>query len=254
MADTKISALTAIVGASLADDDEFVVVDTSSGATLRITRAELHAGLVSGYFASQAEAEAGTNTTKVMTPERTKQAIDALATQGLEHISTATISSDATVDFTAFDATKYLGYLFQFSNVVPQTDNVQLRMRTSADGGSNYDSGASDYASAARRGVSNGTTSDLSDGADSSMRISVFTDNGANEDGVSGHLILPGPDLTKRTSANWQVSWFDTSGNYSFSAGGGARLSSAAVDAVRFFFSSGNLASGEISMFGIRGA
>ena len=44
MADNKISELPAITGANLADADEFVVVDSSSAQTNRITRAELANG------------------------------------------------------------------------------------------------------------------------------------------------------------------------------------------------------------------
>lgn len=41
MTDTAISALTAITGSALADDDAFVVVDTDAGQTKKITHAEL---------------------------------------------------------------------------------------------------------------------------------------------------------------------------------------------------------------------
>ena len=44
MADTKISDLTALTGANVADDDEFVIVDTSAAQSKRITRAELANG------------------------------------------------------------------------------------------------------------------------------------------------------------------------------------------------------------------
>ena len=46
MANTKISALTALTGADLANDDAFAVVDTSATATKRITVAELRLGLL----------------------------------------------------------------------------------------------------------------------------------------------------------------------------------------------------------------
>lgn len=46
MANTKISALTALTGADLANDDAFVVVDTSATATKRITFAELKLGIL----------------------------------------------------------------------------------------------------------------------------------------------------------------------------------------------------------------
>jgi hypothetical protein len=46
MANTKISALTALTGADLANDDAFAVVDTSATATKRITFAELKLGIL----------------------------------------------------------------------------------------------------------------------------------------------------------------------------------------------------------------
>jgi hypothetical protein len=45
MADTKISALTALTGAGLATDDEFPLSDTDANATKAITAAELTIGL-----------------------------------------------------------------------------------------------------------------------------------------------------------------------------------------------------------------
>lgn len=46
MANTKISALTALTGADLANDDAFAVVDTSATATKKITVAELKLGIM----------------------------------------------------------------------------------------------------------------------------------------------------------------------------------------------------------------
>jgi len=48
MADKKISELTAITGANTADDDVFVIVDTSAGETKKITLAELEAAIARG--------------------------------------------------------------------------------------------------------------------------------------------------------------------------------------------------------------
>jgi len=50
MANTKISDLTALTGANTAADDVFVVVDTSSNSTNKITRAELITALTTGNF------------------------------------------------------------------------------------------------------------------------------------------------------------------------------------------------------------
>lgn len=62
MADTKVSALSALAGADLASDDAFMVVDTSATASKKIEAGEL--------AATQAQQETGTLTTLFVTPGR----------------------------------------------------------------------------------------------------------------------------------------------------------------------------------------
>jgi hypothetical protein len=45
--------------------------------------------------------------------------------------------------------------------------------------------------------------------------------------------------------------WLGTAGNIHWAATGGMRRSAADVDAIRFLFSSGNIASGEFRLYGI---
>lgn len=61
-------------------------------------------------------------------------------------IATATASSSSTIDFTGFNSSLYDIYMVEFWNVNPTTDDW-LSLRTSTNGGSSYDSGASDYRS-----------------------------------------------------------------------------------------------------------
>ena len=63
MADTKISALTALTGANAATDDEVAVVDTSATATKRMTLAELAKGFLGATLTSLGDIlYRGTNT------------------------------------------------------------------------------------------------------------------------------------------------------------------------------------------------
>jgi len=75
----KYDAATANFTGTLQNGGSNVVVDSDIGSTVQAFDSTL---LKSADFASQAEAEAGTNTTKVMNPLRTAQAIAALATGG----------------------------------------------------------------------------------------------------------------------------------------------------------------------------
>jgi hypothetical protein len=63
--------------------------------------------------------------------------------------------------------------------------------------------------------------------------------------------LIGAPSATVYTEAIWQLNYWRDNGAQSRIQGGGARLSAADVDAVRFLFSSGNITSGTIRMYGI---
>jgi len=172
-------------------------------------------------------------------------ALGAAGGGGLVFLASTDISSAATVDFTAFDGTQYDAYKFVLQNVIPATDNVELYLRTSTDGGSTYDSGASDYLWAGSM------NSFEAEGSGGQVEISAGEGigNGAGEDGISGTIEIAGPHLAKETYVNFHVS-FDDNGLKNC-VGGGVRNSSADVDAVRLLMSSGNITSGTITMYGM---
>ena len=78
----------------------------------------------------------------------TGSALSAIVTRApaMVLISTATASNSASVSFTGLTS-QYDEYEIQFTSVLPQTDAAALCLRTSTNGGSSYDSGASDYTS-----------------------------------------------------------------------------------------------------------
>lgn len=170
-----------------------------------------------------------------------------------EFIATADASSAATVDFTAFNAAKYDGYLFVLANVTPATDGASLYVRTSTDGGSSYDSGASDYTYAVHGFA--GPSSTLADAntADAG-RIAGSVGNAAGESGVSGSILVSCPHLAKPTCITGTATWIAASGGCAVQVSSNIRASSADVDALRFLFSTGNVASGTITMYGLRNA
>ena len=150
-------------------------------------------------------------------------------------ISSIDLSGETTVEFTGFDATKYDSYFFEFGNVL--ISGAFIYMRTSTDGGSTYDSGASDY------GV----------GAASTAQINLTTSGLVNE-GASGRVYVHAPELAKRTRITYALAYQDTSGNEDYVSGNGVRRSNADVDAVRFLGSTGTFASGRISFYGVANA
>jgi len=159
--------------------------------------------------------------------------------------SSGAISNAATVSFTQFDASKYDHYEFWFQHVIPVTDAVTLSGVTSTDGGSSYSSSNGDY-------HYGGTT-------DASGLIVSLTAVGSdtNEFGFSGQFFLYSPHTSAYTYARPFAVYMHTNGEV-YTPGGNspqntvsARVAAEDVDAIQFAFSSGNIESGEIVMYGI---
>ena len=158
---------------------------------------------------------------------------------GLNFIATLDASASSTLVFTDFDSATYDGYVFVLGNIIPSAD-ATLGVQTSTDGGSSYDAGASDY----------------KDGSTSRNYIPVSVGGVSNTgSGVSGTVTVSHPHLTKNTFVLPHTVAVTSSGNVETETAGGMRVSSADVDAVRFFFTGGaNITSGAITMYGYRNA
>jgi hypothetical protein len=165
-------------------------------------------------------------------------------------IASATASNDASIEFT-LDNSKYSSYCVVFESVFPDTDGTDLYMRFSSDGGSTFDSGASDYEYAARNVASNGVAADKSDENASGFIIADVAGTATGETGISGRA-----DLTTsgggRPSTRWQVSRVSSGNFLGYQRGGGERRATVEVDAIQFLFSSGNIASGNIYLYGLK--
>lgn len=168
-------------------------------------------------------------------------------------LATKTASASATLDFTEFDNATYRRYEFELENVKPATDSVSFYFRTSTNSGSTYDAGASDYAHGQSGTSAASATTGASLGASAILlNTSVTIGNAASEYGLSGELVLTGaPSAAVFTELRGMVTYWNAAGAMVQLEFGGARLSADDVDAVQFLFSSGNIASGTIRMYGI---
>ena len=155
-------------------------------------------------------------------------------------VSTGAISNAANVSITAFDNTKYDRYIIYFYNVTPATDNVYLKMLTSTDGGSNYDTTDGNY-----------EASNQGDAAD--LRIfSAGIGSESNEFGVTGDVQILNPaNANTWTHFNSDLTAFRQTGPANRSISNNTRTVTDDVDAVQILFTSGNIESGEITMFGV---
>lgn len=172
---------------------------------------------------------------------------------GWGEISSATASSSATIDFT--NLTGYSAYTFIITTpLIPATNAVDLWMRVSEDNGGTFKSGGTDYVYGSYDIASNNTSgiNGASTGA-AQMIVSSSISNSATN-GISGYIYadnLGGTTTNKRLT--WRTNRYNGTNHVALFGGGLYVTDQAAINAVRFLFSSGNIASGTIKAFGLRG-
>lgn len=174
---------------------------------------------------------------------------DATRGAGMVLLETKTASASATIDFTGIDST-FDEYVVEVLNAIPSTDTAALIIRTSTDGGSSYDAGASDYNRTTT--YVGASTLTVAKAAASAVILTGNVGGAANEYGVSGavHVVRP----SESTYCNvWGVGQYtDDSGDSVPFHSVGYRAAAANVDAIRFLFGSGNITSGIFKLYGIR--
>jgi len=157
-------------------------------------------------------------------------------------LSSVTASNVATVDFTGLTST-YEHYQIVITNAIPVTDGVYFYLRTSSDNGSTFESGAGAY----RFNVNAQTdASQIELGP-----TSLIGNNGAVENGWKGVINFFNPSGGTYSQFIWQYTSIDTTTNMT-NLSGAARAPNATVNALRFFFSSGNVLSGTFTLYGVR--
>ena len=172
---------------------------------------------------------------------------------GLVLVEEHTASNSTELDFTTCITSSYDDYMLDIVSVVPVSNAVELQMQMSTNGGSSYDTGAN-YGWAAFRNSSGGTAIA---GSNSDTSITLTGNGGPSNSTTTGGIVgsfkffspLNGvffPRLSALTGINDGSATPDitvtTTGSYK---------SSTAVNAFRFLFASGNVASGTIRCYGL---
>jgi len=254
-------------GASLVDDTTAAAALTTLGLTATAAELNFTDGVTSSIqtqidlkapLASPAltgtptapTATAGTNTTQVATTAFVQTEVSTAG--GMVFIESQDASSSTTLDFTGFDSSLYDSYVFEFGNIIPATNRVSFRCRTSTDGGATYDATSGDYRDVRRQSTAGGSSGLTSSLTGTGMEICDDLGTVAGEDGFCGTLNLHMPHLARKTALTWQGFLFDDSSNYIHVIGGGSNIAQADVDAVRFYMSLGIIDSGTITMYGLR--
>jgi hypothetical protein len=160
--------------------------------------------------------------------------------------SSGAISNVANVSFTGFDSSKYDSYLFKCGNVVPATDETIFGVRMSVDSGSNYLSASDSY-------YTTGASPGFAAGNANLIPQMYFNfGNVAATEGGSIDVKINSPQINARTYAGGTGIYTNYAGAINTVAGGGGTKVATVVNAVQFLFNTGNIASGTITMYGIR--
>tara|TARA_Y100001937_G_scaffold15726_1_gene21516 strand:- start:1464 stop:2066 length:603 start_codon:yes stop_codon:yes gene_type:complete len=175
---------------------------------------------------------------------------------GFNLISTQTASSSSTISFTSGIDSTYKEYIFKIINCHPATDNVNFQVNF-RDGGSSYDATKTTTFFSAYHNEAGGTSnlgyvggSDLAQGT-GVQRLSTAVGNDSDHC-ISGTLHLFNPSSTtfiKHFIATTNITEQSDFTENSYIAG--YCNVTAAIDSVQFSFSSGNIDSGIIKMYGV---
>ena len=182
--------------------------------------------------------------------------------KSLIHIKTLTASSSSTLSFVngssdvVLDST-YPIYIFKFFSIHPATNNTDLLVKF-RDGGSSYDATCTAAMASSRHNEADNDTAigieTTQDEAQSTSGVKLSVGLGtANDESTSGELHLFNPSST--TFVKHFMSIFPivhhAEYNYNWYKGGYANVT-AAIDAVQFSMSSGNIDAGTIKLYGIK--
>ena len=160
-----------------------------------------------------------------------------------------TASGSASLNFTTAITSSYDDYVIEFVNVLPATNNNNLLARVSTNGGSTWDS-SNTYQWTWFYTYHNGSTGTGGNSLDTSMNFGGNQQN--NLFGFNGTVKLYDPlnaSLYKQIMLD--TGYDNTSGGIIRMFGTAAYLSATAVNAIQFFYSSGNIASGTIRIYGV---
>ena len=169
-------------------------------------------------------------------------------------ISTQTASSSATVDFTGLTST-YNTYAVIINEVVPAIYNAVLWFRIGTGGTPTYQSGSVYKYYQFKAGIFGSTVFGSGSGSISDVKIPIaILDNTSNSDNGNSIIYVYNP---AQTAVYHQIT-FTVTGDYNgspneidYNYGGGTYSSTTAITALRFLFSTGNIASGTFELWGI---
>lgn len=242
------------------------VANTATSATSATTATS--AATVTTTVASGATGttqSANDNSTKIATTAYVDAAAAVAAASGaFVLLGSQTASSSASVSFTSLMSSTYDDYIVKILNAVPATSGQLLVMRMSVNNGSSYFSTAGDYAHSSNGIDPSLTARSAGSGSDTSINIGGFPgtlglSNTAADAGWSGTVELFKTNTTNQkklvaTNGVAAMTGPVTSTQVGMGVGVGASngIRDAAVNAIQFLMTSGNIASGNFYLYGVK--
>lgn len=177
---------------------------------------------------------------------------------GLNLISTQTASSSSSLSFTTGIDSTYKEYVFKFYNIHPQTDEKAFQFNLSTDSGSNYNVTKTttffraQHLESGSANVFEYVTADDLAQSTAYQNVSNLCGND-NDQCVSGYLHLFEPSSTtfvKHFMSNVNSCFTNSEATANLYMAGYGNTTSA-INAVDFKFSSGNIDSGVIKLYGV---
>lgn len=171
-------------------------------------------------------------------------------------IESQVASNSAAFDFDANLDDTYDRYELEFTNLVPQTDDVTLFLRVGTGGGPTWQSGASAYTTNAW--LVGASAGQFLGGAGSAVFLTGTTTalgvgNAAGEF-VSGVVEFDNPDAAKFPVFSFRSRYMTPAPASVSVTGGGSYGTSGAITGLQLSFSSGNIVSGTARLIGYRKA
>lgn len=174
---------------------------------------------------------------------------------GWELLDRQTAAASATLDFIKGITSAYDAYMLMLSDILPATDNVNIRLRASTDGGSTFLAGAADYEynlAELQAGVA-GWSSLSGSAGDTKIDLNSNGLSNASGEQCSGTIMLFSPATFPRVV--WDIAFWDDTATaiLTHAHGAGAFVNGGtAINGLRLLMSSGNIASGTAALYGLR--
>lgn len=184
--------------------------------------------------------------------------VNAAGSTPIQLLDTKTASASASLSFTTGINSTYSKYIFEFVDILNATDGKGFQAQISVDGGATYiNTGylGSYWASTSTDGLASfaATTTLINLCGNYGADANWGADN-ASTRGLSGRLTLYNPSNTVQNKRiGFEEIIYTTNLNYCGRGSGGLKNTSttSAINAIKFFFDSGNITSGSIKMYGV---